>query len=118
LTLDRDDIEAVAVRVAELLEQRGPRHAPGGLVDAAELARRLGTDRSWVYAHAAELGAIRLGSGPRARLRFDPEAAVLRARLGDPERESALQKPKARRRNVRHTRGVRLLPINEGTSNA
>jgi hypothetical protein len=27
--------------------------------------------RSWVYAHQRELGAMRLGTGPRARLRFD-----------------------------------------------
>ena len=32
------------------------------LVDAGELAAYLGVDRSWVYAHAEELGARRLGS--------------------------------------------------------
>jgi hypothetical protein len=42
-----------------------------GLVDAARLAERLGVSRDFVYAHADELGARRLGSGPRARLRFD-----------------------------------------------
>jgi hypothetical protein len=40
------------------------------LLDAAELAGEFGVARSWVYAHAAELGAIRLG-GERGRLRFD-----------------------------------------------
>jgi hypothetical protein len=40
------------------------------LVTAADLARYLDVDRSWVYEHAADLGARRLGSGPRARLRF------------------------------------------------
>jgi hypothetical protein len=45
------------------------------LVDAATLAAELGVSRDWVYEHAAELGALRLGSGPRARLRFDPVAA-------------------------------------------
>lgn len=29
--------------------------------------------RTWVYEHADELGAIRLGRGPKARLRFDVE---------------------------------------------
>jgi hypothetical protein len=43
------------------------------LVDAAALAVHLSVDRSYVYEHATELGAIRLGSGPRARLRFDLE---------------------------------------------
>ena len=42
------------------------------LIDAAEVARRLGVSREYVYDHAAELGAERLGTGPRARLRFDP----------------------------------------------
>jgi hypothetical protein len=41
-----------------------------GLVDAAAVADFLGVERSWVYEHADELGARRLGSGPRARLRF------------------------------------------------
>jgi hypothetical protein len=45
------------------------------LVDAAELARELGTSRKWVYEHADELGAVALGSGPKPRLRFDPVAA-------------------------------------------
>lgn len=52
--------------------------ADGGgdrLVSAAALARELGVSRAFVYAHAAELGAIRLGEGPRAHLRFDPEGA-------------------------------------------
>jgi hypothetical protein len=42
------------------------------LLDAAAVARMLGVTRGWVYEHAAELGAIRLGSGTRPRLRFDP----------------------------------------------
>jgi hypothetical protein len=42
----------------------------GCLVDAATVAAFLGVDRGWVYEHAGELGACRLGSGPRARLRF------------------------------------------------
>lgn len=43
------------------------------LVDAATLADRLGFTRDYVYRHAAELGALRFGDGPRARLRFDLE---------------------------------------------
>ena len=34
--------------------------------------------RGWVYAHADELGAIRLGDGPRPRLRFDPPVVTQR----------------------------------------
>jgi hypothetical protein len=43
------------------------------LVDAATIAELIGTTRDWVYQNADRLGAIRLGDGPRARLRFDPE---------------------------------------------
>jgi predicted DNA-binding transcriptional regulator AlpA len=47
--------------------------AESRFVDAAAVAAVLGVERSWVYEHADELGARRLGSGPRARLRFDLE---------------------------------------------
>jgi hypothetical protein len=65
--LDRDDIYAIARQVANLLDGRTPvaRYA-----DAAEVARILAVERDWVYAHAHQLGAIRLG-GPNGRLRFD-----------------------------------------------
>lgn len=69
MRLAPDDVEAVARRVLALLhdEVSAP---PTRLVDAKVLARVLDVDRSWVYAHAAELHAIRLGNG-RGRLRFD-----------------------------------------------
>lgn len=49
------------------------------LLTAAEVARRFSVERSWVYAHARELGVVKLGGGPRPRLRFDP--AVIAQRL-------------------------------------
>jgi hypothetical protein len=67
-------VEAIARRVVEILEERGLQQRV--LVDAAELARRLGVERSWIYTHAIELGAVKLGEGPKARLRFDPEIAA------------------------------------------
>jgi hypothetical protein len=68
VTLDDEDIERIAARVAELLEEEGS--ADARYVDAAFVARKLGVDRDWVYAHARELGGVRLG-GPQGRLRFD-----------------------------------------------
>ena len=56
-------------RLAEIAE-REPAEPP--LIDAAEAARRLGVSRASVYELAAELGAIRIGSGSKPRLRFDP----------------------------------------------
>jgi hypothetical protein len=66
--LDRDDIERLARRVAELVAATSLPAAR--YVDAAEVARALGVERDWVYAHARELGAVRLGGG-QGRLRFD-----------------------------------------------
>lgn len=91
LTLDSDDIEAIARRVAELV---GPL---AGFVDARSVAVALQVERDWVYAHARELGVLRLGAGPKARLRFD--LAEVRQRMGalaaegdDPPREERLRR--------------------------
>ncbi len=64
-------VEALAERVTELVRPE----AAHRLVDAATLASALGVDRSYVYAYAEELGAVRLGGGSKPRLRFDLEAA-------------------------------------------
>jgi hypothetical protein len=70
--------DLLAPRIADAL--RGASAAE--LIDAAEVARRFGVSAEWARDHRAELGAIRLGDGPRPRLRFDPKevAAVLRRR--------------------------------------
>ena len=83
------------------------------LIDASALAVELGVSRDWVYEHAAELGALRLGSGPKARLRFDPVAARAALACWGSERsqasDSALalgsqgvggQVPRSRRRSL------------------
>jgi hypothetical protein len=112
IKLDPQTIEAIARRVVEQLDRRGL--SGEEMVDAAELARRLGIERSWVYTHAIELGAVKLGSGRKPRLRFDPQVATRALhRVG----EGPAADPPARSgaRAVR-PRGVRsrapLLPIN------
>ena len=76
--------EATATRLAAIVSS-----APGtfGLVSARELAEGLGVSLDYVYAHAAELGAMRLGSGPKARIRFDLDRAreALEARTRRPK---------------------------------
>lgn len=62
-------VESIARRVVELLREEVP--SGPHLVDAAVVAERHGVARSWVYENAERLGAVRLGDGPRARLRFD-----------------------------------------------
>ncbi len=81
IKLDPQATEAIARRVVELLERRGLQRRE--LVNAAELARRFGIERSWVYSHAIELGAVKLGSGSKPRLRFDPEVAAQVLRRAD-----------------------------------
>ncbi|MGE5281803.1 MAG: helix-turn-helix domain-containing protein [Chloroflexota bacterium] len=83
--LSAESIEALTVSIAEAIGGiRSPEQPdlPPRLLTAAEVARWWGVDRSWVYNHAAELGARRLGSGRRPRLRFDPDEVA--ERLGAP----------------------------------
>jgi hypothetical protein len=71
MSLMPEEIEAIAQRVAELIADRLAPPAPRErLVDAAQLAGLPGVERDWVYAHADQLGGVRLG-GPKGRLRFD-----------------------------------------------
>jgi hypothetical protein len=84
-------------------------------VDAATIAKRINVDRSWVYANAPRLGALRLGDGPKARLRFDPARvdALLRASATrtDERREPHIRRPRRITRRERSERGAPLLPI-------
>jgi hypothetical protein len=72
VAFDVEEIEAVSEHIAELVASARPKV---GLIDARELAKELGVARDWVYANAGRLGGVRLGNGPRARLRFDVELA-------------------------------------------
>lgn len=83
LRIASESIEAVAQRVAELVAAATaePSSRPERIT-AEEVSRWWGVSRRWVYDHAEELGAQRLGSGRRPRLRFDPDEGV--ERLGQP----------------------------------
>jgi hypothetical protein len=89
----------------------------GRLVDAVAVAAFLGVDRGWVYEHAGELGGRRLGSGPRARLRFSMEDVQgwldsCSATRGTRSPDSSPVKPvRRRRREVGLGTSVVLLPI-------
>ncbi len=120
--LTPETIEQIAHRVAELLRHDPPDDAAsttgvsGELLDASQLARRLGLTRAWVYEHANELGAITLGDGPRPRLRFDPEIAAqaLRARRRPkPARLPTSDTPQPGRPRRRPPSTVPLLPVYE-----
>jgi hypothetical protein len=116
---DIDDglVDAIAERVADLLEERAVgAAAPASWLDAEAVARLLNVERSYVYEHATVLGARRLGDGPRARLRFrleDVERAipcVASRRSGEAETRAAMP-IRRRRRPAGMGTGVPLLPI-------
>lgn len=77
-------IEQIATRVATLVhrqqqqqqeQERGQTKQELGMVTVSQLATYLKLNPAWVYEHADELGAIRIGNGPKARIRFDFQTA-------------------------------------------
>jgi hypothetical protein len=69
------DVEAIGEATAREVVELVGIAATFGLVDARDFADGLGVSLDYVYAHAIELGAMRLGSGPKARMRFDRDRA-------------------------------------------
>jgi len=111
VTLDPQDIEMIAARVVDLLREL-PSDGEDRLADAATVARKLGVDRDWVYAHSRELGGVRLG-GEHGRLRFDLHA--IRRELASPAPRQAPDATRRSRRTPTRRRrsGVDLLPYTE-----
>ena len=106
-------VDAVARRVVELLRQEGAVSGQGPrLLTVAAVSQEFGVSTDWVYANAGRLGAIRLGSGPRARLRFDRATIADRiAKVGSHgARDRSSQRGK-RRRGTREGADGDLLPI-------
>jgi hypothetical protein len=103
VSLGPETVEAIARRVEELLARRFSqtgRTAPRRLLTAAEISEWWGVERSWVYDHAEELGAIRLGTGRRPRLRFDPDLVAQRLDARATKRRPPTP---GRRRNARRS---------------
>jgi hypothetical protein len=111
VSIDQELVEAVAQRTAELvLEQLDERNMTRihRLVTAAELAPVLGISRDAVYANAERLGAVRIGDGPRSRLRFDVDRAIAAQQHTGDKPEPA--RP-ARQHRPRANGSAELLPI-------
>jgi len=66
----------VTAHVAAMLSEATATPPTPQTVDAATLATHLGVTRGFVYEHAQQLGGVRLGNGPRGRLRFDLRHAL------------------------------------------
>lgn len=117
MTLDREDIEAIADALAAR-DIAGPDDRPfprRGYVRADRVAAFLDVDRAWVYDHKADLGAV-LCDG---LVRF--EAQVVRAYARDRRVERLAPEPAKHRAGPRElqeisrrprssTPGVELLP--------
>ena len=101
--LDPQDVELIAARVISLLSASA--ESSVRLVDAKTLSELLGVTRAWVYAHAEELHAVRLG-GPQGRLRFDLSRVMAPSEAATPSHT----KRRYRRAQV-HRQGASLLPI-------
>jgi hypothetical protein len=104
-------VDRLAARLGGLVPERVE-----PLVDAVEIARLFGRTRSWVYEHAGELGAVRLGSGPRPRLGFSPaRVAAHFERVSEPTPltlpEPAQPRRARRRRADRTASGAELLRV-------
>jgi hypothetical protein len=116
---DDDALDRLADLLAERLAVRLNGMAPSRgepLVDAAEIARLHGKTRSWVYEHAGELGAVRLGSGRRPRLGFSPvrvAAALQKVDAPDPMTLPQIAMPRRgrRTRTDRTPSGAKLLRV-------
>ncbi len=62
-------------------------HALPALLTVAETAEILRVGRSWVYEHAAELGAVKLGTGQTAPLRIPRDGVQRIVDAPSPRRE-------------------------------
>jgi hypothetical protein len=110
--------DRLADPVADQLAARLGGVSPGqraALIDAQEVARLTGRTREWVYDHQGELGAIRLGSGPKPRLGFDPVLVLAHMERVDapaPLAMPAVSRPSRRRRRTGRTEaGAELLRV-------
>ncbi len=103
--LDPRQVAEIADRVTDVIVERlveaikaersiPQEHASVSWLDAKAVADLLGVERDWVYEHADELGASRIGSGPRPRLRFPP--GILDSRSHTPARPGENREPAKR----------------------
>lgn len=113
----------MSVSSSDHLEQLFLAVARRGEVDAlltvGDVAETLRVEPGWVYEHAGALGALRLGAGDRAPIRFEPRTLAARVRelnaslaAQPPER-----KPARASRPRRRERKDGLLPVRSRVSN-
>lgn len=93
-----DTLEALFLAVAR-------RDGAERLLTVSDVAEALRVEPAWVYEHARELGALRLGGGRRAPIRFEARTIAARVRqlhegvesAASQERPAASSAPRRRR---------------------
>lgn len=127
MRLDDETVDRLAHRVVELLNPDDERpeetppskdHDDGRLLSPAQVAAWWNIDRKWIYDHADELGVLRLGTGPRPRLRFDPDK--VRRRLALPKSRGSQDHASSPRTDARRSPRIpgdsrELLPFRADT---
>src|SRR4051794_27180099 len=96
--LHPDDLAALADLVAERVAARlGTDRPERDLLTAQEVAGHFGVSAEWVRENAERLGVVRLGDGPRPRLRFVSERVMAAMTAREEGGGSDAQKPSRRR---------------------
>jgi predicted DNA-binding transcriptional regulator AlpA len=115
--------DLLAPRIAELVSaeirdamSEGATPSSGRLLTAAQVAQFVGIGRDAVYRRAEEFGAVRIGAGSKARLRFDAEKLTAALEACSTGRESVgAQRPRrqgsGRRSGSKPGSAFPLLPV-------
>jgi hypothetical protein len=109
--LDPESVEAVAARVAQLLQAGSIRieDVAAETLTTTETAERFNVSPDYLREHADDLQAGRMGDGPKARLRFNP--AIVAAHLAPrPDPRTRPDPPAPARRRPTAVSGD-LLPV-------
>ena len=109
LTLSEDQLDHLADLLAVRLGSLRPTSRP--MMTVEDICRTFQVSRAWVYENAARLGGVKLGPGPRAPLRFDPDQVV--AALSPLRRANESHPPEPPMR-PRRSRSTHLHPVYDG----
>lgn len=105
MTTDQQ-LDLLAARIADrvvthlavrLSAMESPAMSLGRMLSAKQLALALNVGTDYVYAHADELGATRIGHGAKPRLRFDLTTAREAFAQRDQSQTTTQPRPRARR---------------------
>lgn len=121
-----EELQELRAQLAEFSErEERPQSAPSDYrapryATTTQMCEELGFERTWAYGHRKELGAHRMGTGPKARMRWDMEVAraywsslsLVEPEAGTkPPRRRAAVRRKAAEQSGLTNAGNELLPV-------